>query len=110
MGGMCPKTTCIHFYENHAVSGRAMDQEAGDEDDEDWGDDFGTFEEAAEAPEEQPASQAAEPVPAPPLPEAPTEDVQESEISQLFSASREELLQMVRPVEACPQPIYILRV
>ena len=87
-----------------------MDQEAGDEDDDDWGDDFGTFEEAAEAPEEQPASQAAEPVPAPPLPEASTEDVQESEISQLFSASPEDLLQMVCPVEACPQPIYKLGV
>lgn len=45
--------------------------------------------------EEQPSTPAAEPVAAPHAPEAPLEDAGVSEMAQLFSASHEELLQLV---------------
>ena len=56
---------------------------------------LGGFEEAAEVAEEQPSTPAAEPVAAPHAPEAPLEDAGVSEMAQLFSASHEELLQLV---------------
>lgn len=78
-----------------AAPGTATEGEAGSDDDDDWGDDFGTFEEAAEVADEQPSARAAEHAPASPLPEAPSENVEVSEMSELFSASPDELLQAV---------------
>ncbi len=75
---------------------------------DDWGDDFGTFEEAAEFAEAQPAGQAAEQAPAPPLPqEAPHAEAPEAAEAvgalgapDLYSASPEELFDLVSPVHA----------
>ena len=88
----------------HAAGGPAPEAEAGDDDD-DWGDDFGTFEEAAEVPEEVPHTQVAEHVPASNLPEAPSVNVEVSPMDELFSASGEDLLQAV-----CSPHLWLLRV
>ena len=82
-----------------------MEEEHEEEEEDDWGDDFGTFEEAAEFAEAQPAGQAAEQAPAPPLPqEAPHAEAPEAVgalgAPDLYSASPEELFDLVSPVHA----------
>ena len=81
--------------------------EQKEEEEEDWGDDFGTFEEAAELADAQPAGQAAEQAPVPPLPqEAPHAEAPEaigtSEAPDLYSASPEELFDLVSPPACRP--------
>ena len=76
-----------------------------EEEEDDWGDDFGTFEEAAEFAEVQLAGQAAEQAPAPQLPqEAPHAEAAEAVgalgAPDLYSASPEELFDLVSPVHA----------
>lgn len=86
----------FHHIGCHAGSHiQAPEEEAADGDDDDWGDDFGTFEEAADVAEGQPASESAEQTASAPLPEPPLEDTQASDISRLFTATHEQLLQLV---------------
>jgi hypothetical protein len=74
---------------------QAPEEESADGDDDNWGDDFGTFEEAADVAEAQPASESAEQTASAILPQAPCKDTQASDNSRLFTATHEQLLQLV---------------